>query len=463
MNEDVKIINTEEGLKSTKKDCPNCGSSDITFNSKSGKLHCNYCKTDFNPKELNNIKNVDSLNQRVIGSGAKDINSNIGNMITIECSNCGAEVVIDTSVSTQVRCHWCRGILSINNRIENGSIPDAILPFSVKKEEAMEEINKFVGKRKFHALPKFKEEFKAENVFGVYFPYMIVDAKVNCAFEGNGEHLLRQYSYGKNDTRYDAEEYYVIRNFNINVDDLTIESNKSKINKSEKSTNNIINSIMPFDTDNCVKFESNYLVGFTSEKRDLNIKNIEEKVKQEVKDIARISINDTLKKYDRGVCWKKEKVEFEGSQWISAYLPVWLYTFEDKKGVRHYIAVNGRTKETMGSIPINNFRLNLITFFIEFICIFTMLMFCYETDDIIIIYCLMAIMPGIIYNKIIKDEYRNKDARHKYENETKRMINYSFVKDDFMCTKRRLKNRYINGYNSNIIYGENINVNAEKK
>ena len=52
-----------------------------------------------------------------------------------KCSSCGAEVVIDTAESTQARCHWCRSFLSVNQQIPNGSVPDAVLPFSVKKEE----------------------------------------------------------------------------------------------------------------------------------------------------------------------------------------------------------------------------------------------------------------------------------------------------------------------------------------
>jgi len=42
------------------------------------------------------------------------------------------------------------------------------------------------------------------------------------------------------------------------------------------------------------------------------------------------------------------------------YLPVWLYSYyhEGKgRGLVHYIAVNGRTGETMGSVPISHPRL----------------------------------------------------------------------------------------------------------
>lgn len=46
---------------------------------------------------------------------------------------------------------------------------------------------------------------------------------------------------------------------------------------------------MPFDTENCVKFDSNYLRGYTSEKRDMNVKDIEPLATKQIHDISRIT------------------------------------------------------------------------------------------------------------------------------------------------------------------------------
>lgn len=64
----------------------------------------------------------------------------------------------------------------------------------------------------------------------------------------------------------------------------------------------------------------------------------------------------TLTDYDRGVSWASQNVEIKGEQWESAYLPVWLYSYQQIKGdksILHYVAVNARTKETIGSVPIH--------------------------------------------------------------------------------------------------------------
>jgi hypothetical protein len=44
------------------------------------------------------------------------------------------------------------------------------------------------------------------------------------------------------------------------------------------------------------------------------------------------------------------------------YLPVWLYSYQEPGGkgsMLHYIAVNGRTGETMGSVPVQQWKLLL--------------------------------------------------------------------------------------------------------
>ena len=114
---------------------------------------------------------------------------------------------------------------------------------------------------------------------GVYFPYMLVDVNGHGKFVGEGEHQTRKYYVGsgdKQEARYDADLYHVERDFDISISGLSVESNSDRLNtKASDKTNNIINSIMPFDTENAVKYNANYLKGYTSERRDTNITSFE--------------------------------------------------------------------------------------------------------------------------------------------------------------------------------------------
>ncbi len=453
-NQNIKIVKTDVDSHDGQNKCPKCGATDISTNTQNGKLRCNFCRYEFEPEKITGMEeNIKNLEGQIIGSGAQDIVADTKDILTFKCSSCGAEVVIDTSSQSGARCHWCRNTLSVNQQIPNGSVPDVVLPFTVSKENAKTEIEKFVGKRKFYAHPKFRQEFTTNNIMGVYFPYMIVDVNAHAKLIGQGEHKIREYTVGSDNNRktyYDADLYHVERDFDITINGLSIESNSDRLNiNSKEKTNNIINSIMPFDIENCVKYNANYLKGYTSERRDTNIEQLKTIVDTQAKDIARYAANDTLGEYDRGVAWANEQFDIKGQQWRAAYLPVWLYSYQEvkkDKKLLHYVAVNARTKETMGSVPIHMPKLLLISFLIEIIGLLLMLFVDWD-------YSWLFLSLGIIYFLIIHSKYRNTGARHSYETQTEKDMRNLKSTDDFIKTEKGLSNSMIEGANNKRLEG----------
>ena len=456
------VVNLNEDAKNGQTKCPKCGATDISLNVKNGKLRCNFCRHEFEPQKLEtNEKDLSNLKGETIGSGAADIIADTKDILTFKCSSCGAEVVIDTASQTQARCHWCRNTLSINEQIPNGAVPDTVLPFKIPKEEAKKSIEEFVGKRKFYAHPKFRKEFTSENVMGVYLPYMIVDSNSHACFIGQGEHETRRYSVKRGDrteTRYDADLYAVEREFDMTVDGLTVESSLDKLDtKSKSKTTNIINSIMPFDTENCVKWDANYIKGYTSEKRDTNVNELKGLVAAQTKDIARFAANETLGHYDRGVRWDSEDLTIKGQTWKSAYLPVWLYSYQQKKGndsLLHYVAVNARTKETMGSVPIHKPKLFFVSLLVEILGAFATFFTISNIKDSDDKYWpWIFLLAGFIYYFIIYSKYRNQGARHGHEKETKHNVTNLRTVDEFIRKKTGLSNSSMEGANNTRVGG----------
>lgn len=457
------IVKTDVGAKDGQNKCPKCGSTDISVNVNNGHLRCNFCRYEFEPEKVAGLEtDISQLKGEVIGSGATDIVADTSDVVTFKCSSCGAEVVIDTSEVTQARCHWCRNTLSVNQQIPNGSVPDVVLPFTVKKEDARAQIEKFVSKRQFYANPQFKKEFTTENIMGVYFPYMVVDTNAHSKMSGEGEQEVRHYTIRKGDhseTYYDADLYHVEREFDIAIEGLTIEASADKLNKKAvDKTTNVINSIMPFDIENAVKWNANYLKGYSSEKRDINIEQVKTLVEAQSKDIARFAANDTLEQYDRGVAWSSEELEIKGQQWKAAYLPVWLYSYQEVKGNKkllHYVAVNARTKETMGSVPIHMPKLLGVSFLVECGGVLAMLFVDFDYDW-------LFLLLGVIYFIIIYTRYRNDNARHKYEVETKKEISNLKEEDKLISRRTKLTNSYMVGANNTSIRGDNSDALASQ-
>lgn len=453
-NDGVTVIKTDTGSQSGQNKCPKCGATDISPVASTGHLRCNFCHYDFEPEKFEAMmEDIAALNGNIIGSGAQDIASDASDIATFKCSSCGAEVVVDTASSMQARCHWCRHILSVNEQIPNGSVPDTLLPFKVAKEEAEGIIKGFVNKRKFFANPKFKKEFTTNNVIGVFFPYMLLDVNAHANFSGEGERQTRTYQVQNGDmrhTKYDADVYHVERDFDFTIQGLSIESSSNNLNEVSGKTNNIINAIMPFDTENCVKFNANYLRGFNSEKRDVNIDNLKETAYEQSKDIARYTCNSTLGMYDRGVRWDNENLDIKGQRWTAAYLPVWLYSYLEVKGDKkllHYVAVNARTKEVMGSVPIHIPMLLLASFIVE---IFGYI----AASNIDWDYSWIFLSVGFIYFFVIYNIYRNTSARHTYEKETKREMKNLRKIDNFVRKNNGQTSSMMDDANNRTIRGK---------
>ncbi len=348
--------------------CPRCGSTEIQLRPATGMLICLFCRYEWSEAavegQIFDEVPLSELRGTSIGSGASDIDGAASDIVTLKCGGCGSEVVVNTAGAMSARCHWCRHVLTINEQVPNGAVPDAVLPFALTHEQAVEAIRAFAGKRRTFAHRRFVKEFSPENVVGVYLPYMVIDGNASADVWGHGEVLIRSYTRGTDENKetfYDADVYQVQRHVDFTVDDLTIESSAERANMDVfVNTNNIINTILPFDTKNAVKWNASYLTGFTSEKRDQNIDGIAPVLEDQLLSIARSEVTQSVSGYNRGVRWEHERLEVHGTRWVSMYLPVWLYSYyheEGGRGMVHYIAVNGRTGETMGSVPVSRGRL----------------------------------------------------------------------------------------------------------
>jgi len=456
------IVKTDEGAKDGQNKCPKCGATDISLSAKTGKLRCEFCRHEFEPQKVAGSEtNISELEGHVIGSGAQNIVADTDkeeSILTFKCSSCAADVIINTNEATHARCHWCRNTLSVNQQIPNGAVPDMILPFSINKDTAQNEIQRFVGKRKFFANPTFTQEFTTDNIMGVYLPYMVVDINAHTKLTGQGEKLIRRYTRKKGDnnvTYYDADLYDVSRDFDIAVHGLTVESSADKLNNSSSAiTNNVINSIMPFDIENSVKWDANYLKGYTSEKRDTNVDQLQSLVDTQAKDIARHKANEDLKEYDRGVAWSSENLDIKGQQWKAAYLPVWLYSYQQVKSggksILHYVAVNARTKETMGSVPLNVAKLLAVSAILEVISILVVIMAAIDAGEADL---WPLIFSGFVFFIVTAIRYRNGNARHKHELETKSTISNLQRYDKFVVRRNGLRNATMKGANNARVSG----------
>lgn len=364
-------IDTADGsLRDGLNRCPRCGASEVRQRPGTDRLICLYCRHEWASARVEEAfglgEGLAALRGTQVASGARDIAADAATLRSYKCGGCGAEVVVNTETALTARCHWCRHVLAVNEQIDNGAVPDAVLPFRIRQDDAVARIRAFVDRRRLFALQAFKDQFTPENVVGVYLPYMVVDARGSADAAGFGEVLTRRYTRGtgkQKQTVYDADVWRVQRHVDFTVDDLTLESSAERGDLDpSRNTHNVINTILPFDTKNAVQWNASYLVGYTSERRDRDVQHLMPRLRDQMLSIARARMVPSLQRYDRGVRWERERIDLQGTRWVSMLLPVWLYAYHEpgpRGGLRHYIAVNGRTGETMGSVPVQRWKLLL--------------------------------------------------------------------------------------------------------
>ena len=341
-----------EALKNGVHRCPHCGSSDVSLSAKDGELKCNFCRTVFKGKLANPAGGVETLRGEVRGDGAGDIIPGEDIVVSFKCSSCGAEVVVNTEESLDASCHWCKHIFTVNEKLKNGAVPDLVLPFKLTKAKAQEKARECIDNMG-HVNEDFRKSFEKDGLRGVYFPYFIVDVNARMELHGMAEKTVSV----NNSFKERASLYKIDREFSVYIDDLTVESSSARLNQDTMiNSNNIINAILPFDTENAVAWDANYLRGFASERRSVDIDKLKEVVALQSGDIARLLARDLIIEYDRGARWEKEHLGIKGTRWKTAYLPVWLFSYRSSSGKDtriYYVAVNARTGEAVGCAPGN--------------------------------------------------------------------------------------------------------------
>ncbi|MEZ5294894.1 MAG: hypothetical protein R2697_01050 [Ilumatobacteraceae bacterium] len=237
-----------------------------------GELICLFCRHQWSEARLDEtIENGDltTLTGTTIGSGASDIDASVDVVMTMKCSGCGAEVVVNTAESMTARCHWCRHVLTVNEQIPNGAVPDAVLPFTITHGDAVERIRRSPASGRCSPIGRSQPSQAGEHRRRLHAVHGGRQQRER-RHHGQGEIQTRKYTRGSGDneeTVYDADRYEVRRHVDFTVDDLTVESSAERANfDSSANTNNIINTILPFDTENAVKWNASYLTGYTSEK-----------------------------------------------------------------------------------------------------------------------------------------------------------------------------------------------------
>ena len=332
------------------KKCPGCGAN-LIFDVAIGSLICRTCGNLYNADtmEMNGSLGIDNPEQEYGINDEIDYQDQ-GNK-EIVCNSCGSQIVTDANTAATI-CPFCGSPTLITRRLTRQFRPDALIPFSVTKDQAQKLFYDHVSSVP-HVPRSVLHEVKIKKVTGIYVPFWLISADVTMDIAGWTHTVMDGSSY-YDPLKQDEKHSHAI---DIPVDG-TVEFSLSNVpfDASKKISDRLMEACEPFDLSALVPYNASYLSGWLAEKYDAQPKDMYERIKERLDfychDIAeQVEFEDTdaftYNSTYTGITYKNYRV-------IYCLLPVYFMSIEydDRK---YQYAVNGQTGEVCGIVPSSKF------------------------------------------------------------------------------------------------------------
>ncbi|MDO4939172.1 MAG: TFIIB-type zinc ribbon-containing protein [Lachnospiraceae bacterium] len=345
--------------------CPNCGGP-LKFDPKTGTHTCEYCRGSFTQAEMDKI--TDSKEQAGDNAGPASYTSDadqtgdVSGSKVYTCPSCGATIVTDETTAATF-CYYCHNPIVLSGRLSGEDKPDYVIPFKISRDKALEIFEKWISRKKY--VPKaFYDKKQIEKFTGVYFPYLMYTCNVSGNIDTDAIRT-KVYTDGAYETT-ERSKYHVVRSGDMKVTHVF----RNALKKANKV---LADGVLPFDynDDGMQPFNMSYLSGFFAEKRDIESGDMQDEMRQEVKDYAVSQLKSAVAEYG-DINVNEDNITVDGEKWEYALMPVWTLTYNDG-GRIYYFSINGQTGKTIGELPVDKGRL-IRTFLLIFIPVFIALL-----------------------------------------------------------------------------------------
>ena len=324
--------------------CPCCGGA-IEFNSSLQKMKCPYCDTEFEMETLasydTELKNEpESAMTWETAAGSEWENGEADGLCTYVCKSCGGEIVGDETTAA-TSCPYCGNPVVMMGRLSGSLKPDLVIPFKLDKKAAKAALKKHYGGKRL--LPKvFKDENHIDEVKGIYVPFWLFDAGADAHIRYKATRV-RSWS----DANFDYTEtsfFSVTRGGTIAFADVPVDG-------STKMTDELLESIEPFDLSEAVDFQTAYLAGYLADKYDVDSEQSIQRANERIQKSTEDAFASTVQGFVT-VSPEASSIRLENGTVKYALLPVWLLN-TTWNGQKYTFAMNGQTGKLVGDLPVD--------------------------------------------------------------------------------------------------------------
>ena len=329
--------------------CPAC-TGPIHFDSGSGKMVCDYCDSVFEVSEIEDLykdENAAAASDQEVTAqddkweleGSEELAESSG-VRAYNCPSRGAELICDETTAA-TSCPYCGNPTIIPASLSGTLKPDRIIPFALDKEQAKEALREHLKGKKL--LPKqFAEENHLDEIKGIYVPFWVFDAESRADAEFSAT-KVRTWSDSEFD--YTETRYYLLERCGRAVFD------NIPVDGSKKMSNELMESLEPFDLSQAVEFKSSYLSGYFADKYDVSAETCVETANNRVKKSAMDLLYSTTGGY-LSVTQNRGRVRVSNGKAKYVLLPVWILN-STWNGEKFLFAMNGQTGKFIGNLPVD--------------------------------------------------------------------------------------------------------------
>ena len=347
--------------KTTNYQCPAC-TGPLHFDSKTGKLTCDYCGSSYEVKEIEaqyasqqaKADAAAEADTQKAAKAAKQVKTEpdaplwseaeAARLNSYSCPSCGAELVCDAETAATT-CPYCGNPTVLGGKLSGKLKPEYIIPFKLDRKAAIDQLTRYY-KGKF-LLPKaFRSHNHIEEIQGVYVPFWLYDAHVDARgrYEGQLSESHREGDYIVTTTQF----YDIVRNGSTDFV-------KVPVDGSSKMPDAHMDAIEPFDYSAMVPFSTAYLPGFLADRYDEDEKTCYARAEKRMNQSTADALRDTITGYSE-VHPQTENINITPQKAHYALLPVWMLHTK-WKGKDFLFAMNGQTGRLIGDLPIDKGRL----------------------------------------------------------------------------------------------------------
>lgn len=353
--------------------CPRCDGA-LEYNPGSDRMECPYCGSDFDTTQIMEGQRAedhvvkmqapasagcpaggnaygDMQPQMVSGAMPQSTSDNTMECNIYTCTACGAELAVN-GVEASTFCAYCGQPTIVFSRVSRELMPMYILPFRIRKEQAVAAIREKLNKGFF--VPNEIKNFEVEKVRGIYVPYFLFDV-----YYYDWQRLRGTVGSGKH-----KKTKYFIREAECEFKRLTCDASKQLNDESSQR-------LEPFDLRALRPFEAGYLSGFYADRYDMTDKQLTGVAIGRSKELFDKEMMDSVNARNVTIVQNNPRYEVKKAEY--ALLPAWFMTFR-YKNEPYTMMVNGQTGKVVGAVPFN--KAKLVTLFVILAMIATFIFTC---------------------------------------------------------------------------------------